>query len=217
MPFTTLFFDLDDTLYASTNGLWAAIRERMGEYMLKRLGFRQEEIPSLRRSYYETYGTTLRGLQIHHQVDADDFLTYVHDVPLEQFIGPDPELRALLLSLPQSKWIFTNADAAHAQRVLGIINVLDCFAGVVDVRATGFACKPQFEAYRLAMTLAGESEPEQCVMLDDSTRNLAPAHAMGIFTILVGTEEAHPAADRSVAALSDLPAKVPELWVIGDQ
>jgi pyrimidine 5'-nucleotidase len=216
MPFTTLFFDLDDTLYASTNGLWAAIRERMGAYMLERLGFLQEEIPSLRRSYYENYGTTLRGLQIHHQVDADDFLTFVHDVPLRQFIGPDPGLRALLLSLPQSKWIFTNADAAHAQRVLKILEVWDCFAGVVDVRATGFACKPQTEAYKLAMSLAGESDPGKCVMLDDSTRNLAPARAMGIYTILVGTDEAHPAADRSVAALGDLPAMVPELWVIGD-
>jgi pyrimidine 5'-nucleotidase len=216
MPFTTLFFDLDDTLYASTNGLWAAIRERMNEYMLRRLGFRQEEIPSLRRTYYETYGTTLRGLQIHHQVDSDDFLSFVHDIPLEQYIGPEPELRALLLSLPQSKWIFTNADAPHARRVLGILNILDCFAGIVDVRATGFACKPQVEAYQLAMSLAGEAHPGKCVMLDDSIRNLAPAHALGIFTILVGTEEPHPAADRSVAALRDLPECVPELWMTSD-
>jgi putative hydrolase of the HAD superfamily len=217
MPFTTLFFDLDDTLYDSTNGLWTAIRERMSEYMLKRLGLQREEIPSLRRFYYETYGTTLRGLQKHHQVDADDFLAFVHDIPLEQFINPQPELRALLLSLPQSKWIFTNADAPHAHRVLDRLAVADCFDGIIDVRALGFACKPQVEAYQLAMALAGEADPKKCVLLDDSVRNLAPAHAMGIFTILVGGRGPLPAAARSVAALQELPECVPELWVEGDQ
>ena len=41
---TTLFFDLDDTLYPSASGLWEAIRQRMTTYMEERLGFSADEV-----------------------------------------------------------------------------------------------------------------------------------------------------------------------------
>src|SRR3990170_1715211 len=143
MLITTLFFDVDDTLYSSENGLWGAIRERMNEFMYERLHLSPQEIPVLRHKYYETYGTTLRGLQLHHNVDPDEFLAYVHDLPLHAFLQPAPELRTLLLSLPQRKWIFTNADSQHAARVLTLLGISDCFNGFVDVRAMDFHCKPE--------------------------------------------------------------------------
>ncbi len=212
MKFTTLFFDLDDTLYTNTCGLWPAIKDRIGRYMIERIGVPAEQAPELRKMFYETYGTTLRGLQQHFQVDSEDFLAYVHDVPLERFIGPDPELRRLLLSLPQEKWIFTNADDRHACRVLEMLGVSDLFAGVVDVRSMQYCCKPQAEAYRIAMRLAGEDQPERSVLLDDSPRNLAPAKDLGFWTVLVGAEERHPAAHTPVKNLLDLPGALPELW-----
>ncbi len=58
-------------------------------------------------------GTTMRGLQIHHQIDTDDYLAYVHDLPLHDYLYPNPQLRSLLTSLPQRRWIFTNADADY--------------------------------------------------------------------------------------------------------
>ena len=70
MRYSTIFFDLDDTLYDSRSGLWDAIRHRMSEYMQERLGMPWAEIDELRKKYYQTYGTTLRGLQRHHQVDC---------------------------------------------------------------------------------------------------------------------------------------------------
>ncbi len=215
MRFTTLFFDLDDTLYASTTGLWDAIRDRMTRYMSERLGLPEAQIPALRRQYYETYGTTLRGLQAHHHVDADDYLAYVHDLPLHDYLRPAPELRRILLSLPQRRWIFTNADAAHARRVLAEIGLSDCFQGVIDIRAIGFSCKPERSAYLKALELAGEADPCACVFFDDSPRNLAPARELGFFTILVGSGEPDPAACRSVGSLHQLPGVVPELWPNG--
>ena len=74
VTFTTLFFDLDDTLYPPQNGVWSAIRERMNVYMLDKLHLPPDNIASLRRFYFETYGTTLRGLQTHYHIDAYDFL-----------------------------------------------------------------------------------------------------------------------------------------------
>lgn len=220
MRFTTLFFDLDDTLYASSSGLWNAIRERMSAFMAERLDLPSAEIPTLRRHYYETYGTTLRGLQLHYQVDADDYLAYVHDLPLERYLQPSPALRALLLSLPQPRWIFTNADDRHAQRVLAFLGLEDCFQGIIDVRCMGFACKPEAEAYRAALAQAGEPDPRRCVLFDDSPSNLAPARRLGFTTVLVRNPEAagSPAGGAATLIVPDLlalPQAMPELWLDG--
>ena len=91
MRFTTLFFDLDDTLYPASTGLWLAIKDRMNLYMLERLGLPENDIPVLREQYFKMYGTTLRGLQERHKVDKDDFLAFVHDLPLKDFLTPEPD------------------------------------------------------------------------------------------------------------------------------
>jgi putative hydrolase of the HAD superfamily len=212
MHYTTIFFDLDDTLYQSSSGLWEVIRSRMSKYMAERLGLPAEKIPSLRRSYYETYGTTLRGLQKHHQVDPNDYLAYVHDIPVETYLEPAPQVRRMLLSLPQQRWIFTNADANHARRVLSVLGLEDCFTGIIDVWAMDFACKPEPEAYHKALQLAGEPHAQNCVLLDDSASNLAQARQMGFTTVLVGSNGPHPAAVLSISNLLELPKQLPQLW-----
>lgn len=219
----TLFFDLDDTLYASTTGVWELIRQRMGWYMQERLGMAPDVIPDLRHQYYLRYGTTLRGLQAHHQVDADDFLAYVHDIPLQDYLQPDPEVKEMLLSLSHPRWVFTNADDAHARRVLQILDLAECFCGVVDLRAMQFLCKPEEGAYRRAMALAGESDPRSCLLVDDSASNLEGAHRLGFTTVLVASNKdlpenghrhrhSNPAVDYHIRRLLELPQAMPQLW-----
>jgi putative hydrolase of the HAD superfamily len=218
LPFQAAFFDLDDTLYPAHTGLWTAIRQRMNDYLLAHLDMSPEAINQLRHEYFIRYGTTLRGLQLHHQVDTDDFLAYVHDLPIPEFLQPDLALRTMLLSLRLPRWIFTNADAQHAQRVLARLGVSDCFNGIIDIRRMGFYCKPMPEAYQLALELAGVSDPQRCLLLDDAPRNLAPGRATGFFTILVGGDSAHPVggeyppAHLNLSAVTDLPQALPELW-----
>ncbi len=216
MNYTTLFFDLDDTLYPPENGLWPAIGRLMDQYMLERMSLSVEEVPILRRKYYEEYGTTLRGLQLHHQIDSEDFLEYVHDLPVEAIVQPDPILHRLLKEIPQPKYIFTNANEEHAQRVLVALGVERCFTDVIDVRDMDFNCKPNVAAYQTALEIAGENDPRRCIYIDDSPRNLAPAFEMGFFTILIGSNEAHTVAHRWLPRLHDLPAVLPELWGKGN-
>lgn len=216
MDFTTLFFDLDDTLYPPSNGLWTAIRERITTYMQDRLGITTTEIPLLRQTYLETYGTALRGLQHHYPINSDDYLAYVHDLPLREFIQPNPALREMLLSLPQKRWIFTNADDCHANRVMEILGIADCFEGIIDVRKMGFLNKPDIEAHRLALRISGEVDPKRCVILDDSWRNMAPARELGMTTVLVtpmeGTNTNNHEADLRINYILELPKTFPQLW-----
>ena len=185
----------------------------MGEYIQDRLGLSPDETATLRRHYFLTYGTTLHGLQIHHQVDSDDYLAYVHDLPLNKFLQPDRELHHMLASLPQRKFIFTNADKAHASRVLDILGVNECFHGIIDVRALSYYCKPEPEAYQMALLLADEQDVTRCLFFDDSTRNLATARKLGFTTILVGNHNTDQTAHYSLDSLKDLPGLLPELWV----
>lgn len=217
MYYSHILFDLDDTLYPSTNGLWASIRQRMNDYMLEKLQMPPEQVSIIRRQYFEKYGTTLRGLQIHHQIDADDFLAYVHDLPVEMVIPRDPDLHRLLKSIPQPKWIFTNADANHARRVLSALGVSDCFDDIIDIRAMNFICKPDPLAYRIALDRLGERYPERCVYLDDAARNLAPAYEMGFMTVLVSQNGSDAVAKHTITRPHDLPQVLPELWDVSSQ
>jgi putative hydrolase of the HAD superfamily len=208
----TIFFDLDDTLYPNSTGLWRAIRMRINLYMKERLNLPESEIPGLRRLYFEKYGTTLRGLQIHKHVDPMDYLAFVHDLPLQDYLSPSPQLRQLLMSLPQQRWIFTNADSAHAGRVLKALDLVDCFQGIIDIIATGFTCKPEPEAFQKALQIAGESDPASCMLVDDAPRNLLAAQMMGFATLLVGGKHATANSMLHATDLLSLRSVVPQLW-----
>ncbi len=212
MHFKSLYFDLDDTLYPPNSGLWDAIRERMNVYMQKIIDLPLAEITTIRQGYLEKYGTTLRGLQANYDIDAEGYLAFVHDLPLKEYIRPDPALRTLLLSLPQRRWIFTNSDRNHARRVVEILGLEGCFDGIIDILAVDFACKPDKNAYERALKIAGDDNPAESVIFDDSIRNLTPAHELGFYTILVGKNGSEPAADRVIPSLHELHKRLPELW-----
>ena len=195
MRFTTLFFDLDDTLYPNSAGLWKAIKERMNLYMHNRMGIPEAQAPQLREQYFKMYGTTLRGLQARHKVDTEDYLAFVHDLPLKDFLAPDPTQREIIASLPSRKLIFTNADINHARRVLDVLQLEDLFDGIVDINAVAPYCKPMPESFAIAQEFAGEPDPRKCVMIDDLSRTTRAALEVGMASILYGAAE--PTAEAS--------------------
>ena len=206
MRFTTLLFDLDDTLYPASTGLWSTLKARMNDYMSKRMRIPETDIGRLREKYFKQYGTTLRGLQANHEIDTQDFLAYVHDVPLEDYLTPDPLQREIIASLPARKLVFTNADVPHAERVLAALQLEGLFDAIVDVNAIAPHCKPMPEAFSIAMQIAGEGDPARCVMIDDLPRTTRAAKAVGLFGILYGQAAAQPDADASFSDWRQLPA-----------
>ena len=205
MKISTIFFDLDDTLYPSSSGLWLKIKERIGIYMQERLNIPAGEMQALRRKYFEQYGTTLRGLQANYNIDVPDFLAYVHDLPLREYIQPNPALHAVLRDLPVKKLIFTNADIHHARRVLQVLELEQFFEGIVDVVALEPFCKPMPESFGIALAAAGETDPSRCVMIDDLPRTTRAARDMGLFSILFGQQESSPDANATLSEWSGLP------------
>jgi pyrimidine 5'-nucleotidase len=205
MRFTTLFFDLDDTLYPASTGLWFAIKDRMTLYMIERLGLPEKDVPLLREQYFKMYGTTLRGLQARHHVDKDDYLAFVHDLPLKDYLKPNPIVREVIAALPTRNLIFTNADALHARRVLAALELDDLFETVVDVNAVAPYCKPMPESFAIAMELADEPDPRKCVMIDDLSRTTRAALNLGMASLLYGCDEPTEDASGVFTDWKDLP------------
>ncbi len=206
MHFTTIFFDLDDTLYPAASGLWPTLKQRMNSYMIERMGIPASDVPGLRERYFRTYGTTLRGLQANHQIDVEDYLAYVHDVRLTDYIHPDPIQQSVLAALPTRNIIFTNADAKHARRVLKVLHIEEYFADVVDVNAMEPYCKPSQQAFALALETAAERDASRCVMIDDLPHTTRAAKAFGLYSLLYGAHMEDGAADASFNDWSTLPS-----------
>jgi putative hydrolase of the HAD superfamily len=203
--FTTIFFDLDDTLYPASSGLWPTLKERMNRYMIERMAIPAEEVPVLRERYFRTYGTTLRGLQANHAIDVEDYLAYVHDVRLTDYIHPDPVQQAVLASLPTRNIIFTNADLKHARRVLQVLQIEPYFQVIVDVNAMAPHCKPSPQAFALALKMAGENDASRCAMIDDLPHTTRAARSFGLYSLLYGAALADDAAHAAFTDWRILP------------
>jgi len=190
-----ILFDLDDTLYPPHSGVMEQIRALIQRYICTRLHLSDEEGDALRKTYFQTYGTTMRGLQVNNNIDPDEFLHFVHDFPADEYIQPNPELDAVLASIPLRKIVFTNASREHAQRVLEALGVRRHFECIVDVRDVDYEGKPQPAAYRRICEIL-DLRPEECLLVEDNVRNLQPAKELGMTTVLV--QEHCPNPDGSV-------------------
>jgi putative hydrolase of the HAD superfamily len=198
--YKVILFDLDETLYPRASTLMPVIGRRIEQYITTSVGIPRDQSEQLRKHWRSTYGTALRGLMVEgYPVDVDDYLHYVHDVPLEGVIEPRPELRAMLLDIPLRCVVLTNSNREHASRVLAHVNLADCFERVIDIRAMNFINKPDPQSYRMALQMLGVGA-QDVILVEDTAINTRPARAMGMKTILVDC----PASDDADFHVADV-------------
>ncbi len=215
MEFSTLFLDLDDTLYPHTSGLWEAVGGRIQSFMEMKLCISTEDASNLRAQYLTEFGTTLKGLMYNHQIDSKAYLDYVHDVPVEDLIPPDPELQSMLASITVPKVIFTNAHLDYTIRVLKQLGISDLIDQIIDILALDFRNKPNPEAYHRALSLVGNPSSASCLLVDDRYPNLTTAAEFGMTTVLVGDGVGDKVydgiVDYKIEQIHDLTTAVPHL------
>ncbi|MGE0154020.1 MAG: pyrimidine 5'-nucleotidase [Reyranellaceae bacterium] len=183
----TWVFDLDNTLYHASHNLFDQVSDRIGQFIARFLDVDRQEAHRLQKLYWHEHGTSLRGLMTLHQCRPEEFIEFVHDIDLS-VIPPDPELDAALARLPGRKVIFTNGSVPHAERVMQRLGVARHFDGVFDIVACDYVPKPEQAVYERLVGHFGFM-PERAVMLDDMAHNLKPAHALGMRTVWVRTDE----------------------------
>ncbi len=184
MAFDLIVVDLDNTLYAADSGVFARMDARMTAFVARELNVDETQANVLRLRYWKRYGTTLRGLILHHDIEPEGFLHEVHDIGVHEMLAVDTALDAALDSLPGRKVIHTNGTKEHAARVLGALGVGHHFSHIYDIRFDAYTPKPC--ATTLTNLLRREDVAAQrTLVIDDMQENLAAAYSLGAQTALV--------------------------------
>jgi len=180
-------FDLDDTLHDASNATMGELRVAMADYITEHLQVTADEGQALRSRYWLRYGATLLGLVRHHAVKPSHFLHQTHQLPgLEQRVrGHKPDLAALA-RLPGRKLILTNAPAAYAMRVLGVLGIARCFDAVLsieDMHMFGdLRPKPDARMLRRVAVRLGVP-PSRCTLVEDTLEHQKAARSIGMDTV----------------------------------
>jgi len=184
----TWLFDLDNTLYPEESGFMGSVEGRMTDFVAKVSGLPRDQAYVLQKKYLAEHGLTLKGLMLEHGVAPADFHALFHDLSLE-VLAQDPDLLAALAHLPGRRFIFTNADDKHAERVMAHLGLADLFDDVFHIHSFGFAPKPDPQGFQRMIDAHG-IDPETTAFFEDSERNLKPAADLGMTTVLVGPRAA---------------------------
>ena len=180
-------FDLDNTLYSGDTKVFDQVDKKMSKFISEKLKVSLEEAKKIQKNYFHEYNTTLNGMIKNHDIDANEFLEFVHDVDLE-FLKKDEPLKKEIEKLKGKKIIFTNGSKAHASNVTSRIGIEQLFDGVFDIVDSDFYPKPSIEPYKKIIENY-KIIPEYCIFFEDIARNLKPAYELGMKTVWIENNE----------------------------
>ena len=217
-----IFFDCDDCLYFDGWQLANQLTSNIEEWCTSKKSLQPGEAYKL----YKRHGTALRGLLAEGHMDdceheIDEYLKDVHDLPIHEHLSIDNELRDMILKIDPSipKYIFTASVRHHAERCLKALGIDDLFVDIIDVKSCNLETKHSHESFKAAMKIAGVTNPESCLFLDDSTTNIKAAREIGWRALLVGRvgrdcgkpiSSEH--AEHEIDKIHDLPIVLPEIF-----
>lgn len=256
---STIIFDVDDTLYDVSTG-FTAHRNTDGavNFMMERLNFpSREAAQALRDEYFERYHATAKALGIAEaegrlppgapKFDPLELSLYWAENLDFSLLGTKEtyaDLRSMLQSLKSASpdinlVAFSNGPRAYVLRALMEMGLDKIFPdervwAVTDVLPH---CKPEPEAFEAIFKKLGGVLPEECVMVEDSMKNVRAAKKLGMKTILVagkgalsgsikgdGAEAAEatkpgdapntsdPSVDVAIEVAADMKKAIPSLW-----
>jgi putative hydrolase of the HAD superfamily len=148
----------------------------------------------LQRQFLDEHGTALAGLMANYTIDPAHFLHDVHDVPMDS-LEPNPRLVEQLMRLPGRRLVFTNGARDYADRVLDRLGVTACFDGVFTIEDADLTPKPAPSTFRHFIERYG-FDPHRAAFFEDTPRNLEPAKALGMTTVLIGDGHGKPLGDH---------------------
>lgn len=241
---STIIFDVDDTLYDIGTGFTA---QRNGEcvqrYMVERLGFKTlEEAKTLRDEYFERYHATGKALTIAQaegrlpadapKFDVQDLSAWwAENVEYKLLGGVNTKLQKDLKEIQLNVVAFSNGPRIYVKRVLQELGLWESFGedklfAVDDVLPH---CKPEREAFEKVFETLGV-KPGECIMVEDSMKNIRKAKELGMKTVLVtglptgnktageltkpgdAPNESDAAVDAVIEQASQLRDVLPGLW-----
>ena len=183
---TTWIFDLDNTLYSSSTGIFNQIDVKMKEFISMKLKISGDDSFRLQKKYYKKYGTTLYGLMRNYNIDPDEFCNYVHNVNFN-LLSKSKMLKDRLQSLPGEKIIYTNANYTYAEKVLNKLGIKEVFLDIFDIKKTDYVPKPMKRSLN-QLIKKYKLDPEKTVYFEDLKKNLKYSSSIGFTTVHISNE-----------------------------
>lgn len=179
-----LLLDVDDTLYPKGTGPFREVSARIETFVMLRLALTRPATKALRADYIKRYGSTLSGLMHEHDIDPDEFLKDVHDVPVESMLSRDKRLENTIISLPFPRIAFSNGSRAYIRRVLETLGVNTLFSGVFAIEDMEYIPKPMPHAYGKLIEFY-KHPADRFIMVDDRRENIVTALSLGMHGIVI--------------------------------
>lgn len=189
-------FDYDLTLYGTEERyVINSLDHRISKFVQKTVGGDFESAHKIRTDYLERFGTTLAGLMAMNGTDPDEFFDFIHEPEYLTYPKKAPEKLALLKSLDGPRFVFTNGRHDWSEAGMAHMGIESAIDGVFDLKLLDWIGKPHDSAYEKmeawlaqklpAMGLPMPADKREIVLLEDSLRNLEPAHRRGWTTVFV--------------------------------
>ena len=187
-------FDYDLTLYGEEERhVLNSLDHRIAEFVQKTVGGTFESATEIRKDYLHRFGTTLSGLMAMNGTAPDDFFDFIHEPEYLIYPKVSPEKFALLMSIVGHRFVFTNGRGDWSRAGMARMEIAPAIEDVFDLKLMDWEGKPHVSAYeKIEKWLVSRgvldekaSDKSQIVLLEDSLRNLEPAHERGWTTILV--------------------------------
>ena len=174
-------FDLDNTLYDAESHVFVEVGARMTDFVAGHLKIPRDEADKIRRHFFRTYGTTLRGMMTEHGIEPDYFLKHVHDIDLTKVPQCDIT-KEYLAHLPGKRLVFTNAPRGFAEAMTTQLGIRQYFDDIFAIEDAAYWPKPHLDTYHVFLKKHGV-EPKRACMFEDMEVNLRPAHDLGMTTV----------------------------------
>jgi putative hydrolase of the HAD superfamily len=202
-------FDLDNTLHDARPVIFPSMHVQMNQYIMRRFGVDEAGADEMRRFFWRTYGTTLKGLTRHYGEDPKRFIRDTHQFPeLDAMVVGENALRHALARLDGTRLVFSNAPRHYVEGVLRALGVARYFDAVYTIESTRYRPKPAFQGFRVLLR-AHNLDPARCALVDDMPENLRAARRLGMSTVWVSAATRRaPFADLRVRSVTELPRHV---------
>ena len=182
-----ILFDCDGVLYQDLEAVFGQVSKKMTKYISNKLDIDLIKAKELQTNYFHKYNTSLNGLMIHHNIQPEEFLKYVHDIDLS-FMNKDQVLRNELEKLNTKKFVFTNGSKEHVKNITEHLGIDDLFDGIFDIVDAEFHPKPEAKAFDL-MIKKFNINPKETIYIEDIAKNLSIAKERGSTTVWLINDE----------------------------
>lgn len=189
-----IIFDMDGTLYSFEDGInnmystkfYEEIKDRGTKFIADRLSIDEIVAEKLRAEIFTRYdGNISIGLKQEKGIEREEYFDYVWNIDASKYMRSDSKLKELLGRIPYRKAVLSSAPKVWVQKALRQLDIFEQFDGIWWDNGLK---KPDKHAY-LQVTDAFNIETENVIMIDDDPAYLEPAKALGMKTVLIGSEK----------------------------